>query len=356
MSVNASETVNEPVSINVSVSMSICTCIDRQKITARPYAGEADLPLIADFLNACEAVDQEDQYYSASNLQTGFAEPGFDPTQNVRLWETETGDLVAYTDLWTPDDVDSTDGFLWFCVYPPYRYEGIEAEILAWAETRLQAIAKPHLPIHLKVNGREQQSAQLAFYEQQGFEYERCFLVMECSLAAPIAEPQLPDGFQIIQIQEVMDAPKWVEMYNQTFIDHWNFHPKNVEEYHYWISTPQYCPELDQVAVAPDGTFAAFCYGHIDAEYNQHQHRLEGWIHSLGTRRGFRRMGLGRAMLLTGLRHLQMAGMVTAKLAVDTQNPNAAQTLYESVGFYKVHADFSYCKLISPRAAQTQGE
>jgi mycothiol synthase len=66
----------------------------------------------------------------------------------------------------------------------------------------------------------------------------------------------------------------------------------------------------------------------------------------LGTRRGFRRRGLGRAMLLAGMQRLWETGIDTVKLGVDTQNPNQALNLYESVGFRKLHTRLSYVKTI----------
>ncbi len=324
-------------------------------LTARAYRNETDLQAIANLLNECEQTDQEDHYYSVSNLAIGFAEPGFDPEQNVWLWE-RAGRLVAYADLSIPlpDAIEtSIDCFLWFRVHPDYRWQGLESEILGWAEQRLRAAVRAMvateariatLPIQLTAGCRDRQVEKIAFYESHSFAYERCFLTMTSSLSEPIAAPVLPTGYKIIQTRGAEDAVAWIEMYNQTFIDHWRFHPALLEDHLYWLSTPVYCPELDLVALAPDGTFAAFCLGYIDREFNQQRHRCEGWIGSLGTRRGFRRQGLARAMLLAGLHRLQVMGMATAKLAVDTQNPNAAQTLYESVGFRQLHAQFSYTK------------
>ena len=320
-------------------------------ITPRSYAGEADLLPIVELLNACEAVDQDDQYYSVNDLRVAYGEPGFDPTQNIQLWHDETGCLVAYADLWTPSEpTEQLDGFFWFRVRPAYRWQGIEDEIFTWAETRFRAALANHpgrnLPRKLYIGCRSHQLERIQFYEQNSFAYERCFITMSRSLALPVAESTLPDGFQIIQAQGDEDVEKWVEMYNQTFVDHWNFHPETVEERRYWLSTPKYCPQLDLVALSPENCFAAFCSAHIDAEENQQRQRQEGWINRLGTRRGFRRVGLARAMLLAGLRALQAAGMETAKLAVDTENPNSAQQLYESVGFQKLHASLSYAKRI----------
>jgi mycothiol synthase len=323
-------------------------------LTVRPYSGEADLQPIADLLNLCEATDQEDSYYSATDLKLGYDEPGFDASQNVRLWEaSDRSKPIAYADLWTSPEANaadqSFDGFLWFRVHPAYRWQGIEVEILAWAETRLKEIrqgteAVQALPVRLFNGCRDSQTDRVAFYEQYAFKYERCFLTMHRPLTDLISNPVLPEGFKIIQTRGVDDAAAWVEMHNQTFIDHWQFHPSTVEDHVYWLSTPKYCPELDLVAVSPEGTFAAFSYSMIDAEYNQQKQRREGWICSLGTRRGFRRQGLARAMLLAGLQKLQAAGMDTAKLSVDTQNPNSAQALYESAGFRKLHTHLTYVK------------
>lgn len=317
-------------------------------LTMRPYGGETDLLPIVNLLNICEMVDREDNFYSVAGLQVDFAEPGFDPRQNVRLWENVAGDLIAYASVWAPPEpVDAVDGFVWFRVHPAQRWQGIEADILAWAESQIREVAAVHhLPAKLLTHCRNYQTDRIACYEHYGYQYERCFLTMVRSLSDPIAEPKLPEGFRIAQTRGVEDAAAWVEMYNQTFIDHWQFHPHSVEEHTYWLSTSNYCPELDLVAVAPDGTFAAFCYGYVDVEQNQQQNRREGWINSLGTRRGFRRIGLARAMLLAGLKRLKTVEMDTAKLSVDTQNPNSAQTLYESVGFRQLYKSLTYGKTL----------
>ena len=105
-----------------------------------------------------------------------------------------------------------------------------------------------------------------------------------------------------------------------------------------------YHPEADLIVVAPDGTFAAFCYCAIDPDDNEAHNRKEGWIAVLGTRRGYRKMGLGRAMLLAGMRKIREKGMDTAVLGVDADNPTGALGLYESVGFRKDTTEIAYGK------------
>ncbi len=135
-------------------------------------------------------------------------------------------------------------------------------------------------------------------------------------------------------------------MFNQTFIDHWNHRDYTVEEYQHELNDLNYCPHLDLVATAPDGTLVAFCVGCIFSHKNQRNGRYEGWIGLLGTRRGFRQLGLGRALLLTEMHRLKAEGMETALLGVDSQNPSGALQLYQSVGFYQRHTNISFVKYL----------
>jgi mycothiol synthase len=133
-------------------------------------------------------------------------------------------------------------------------------------------------------------------------------------------------------------------MVNLSFIDHWNHHPVTVAKVAFWMESPKYRPELDLIAVAPDGTFAAFCSCGIDPDDNERNNRLDGWIDMLGTRRGYRKIGLGRAMLLAGLQRLKADGMTIAKLGVDAENPTGALQLYESAGFVTEFTSVVYRK------------
>jgi mycothiol synthase len=107
-----------------------------------------------------------------------------------------------------------------------------------------------------------------------------------------------------------------------------------------------YIGEADLNAIAPDGTFAATCECHIFPEDNVRTGRNEGWIGTLATVRNHRKIGLGTAMLLSGLHRLKSVGMNTARLSVDADNPNGALRMYESVGFYKIYTRIVYMKAI----------
>ncbi|MBD3882271.1 GNAT family N-acetyltransferase [Phormidium tenue FACHB-886] len=317
-------------------------------LIVRPYQGETDLQPIAQLLNTCAKADQTDYYQSVGDLRAELAEPGFDPERDLRLWHDSDGQLVAMAQLWVPKTSidETTKGFLGFQVHPSYRNRSLEFDLIAWGEVRVQAIAQERGTVaKLSLGCRDYQRDRIQLYEQCGYQYERCFLQMLRSLSEPIPEPQFPAAFTLAHQRGVADAAAWVEAYNESFIDHWNFHPINIEEHSYWLAQPTYQPELDLVAIAPNGQIAAFCFCQINHEDNQQRGCKEGGIHILGTRRGFRRLGLARAMLLTAMHKLKAAGMDTARLGVDTENPNQAQSLYQSAGFYRKHASLSYAKL-----------
>ncbi len=314
-------------------------------LTARSYAGETDLEAIAHFLNDCEWVDQKGDFYSANSLRLEFTEPGFDPLQDLRIWEDGEGRMVAFSQIYIPPEMlDSADAYLWFRIHPRERGSFPETDLIAWGERRLRQLARQkNLPARLYTGSREDQHDRLNLLEAHGFIYERAFWDLQRSLIPPIPQPELPEGFTIRLARE-FPLQTSVDLYNQSFIDHWNFHAATVEEHQHWLADPNYRPELDLLAIAPDGTPAAFCSCGIDPEFNSLNDTNEGWIHRLGTRRGFRRQGLGRAMLLVGLNALWEVGVDLAKISVDSQNPNRAYALYQSVGFRKLHSRWVYVK------------
>ena len=322
-------------------------------LTMRPYAGDADLKAIANLINTCEAVDQLDEGTSVSELQLQFDEPSLDKSRDIRLWEDADGQLVGIGWLWIPPVGEVIDGFLWLRVLPTARGGDLERQIVAWAEGRMREVSQERgVQVKLRSGSRATQSDspskalcdRIALLESCDFIADRYFFTMERSLSLPIPEFPLPDGFTIRQVRSNEDAEAWVELFNQSFIDHWNHHDLTVESYKHWLTDPEYKSELDLVAVAADGTFAALCHCDISPEDNKRSGRNEGWISTLGTRRGFRRKGLGRAMLLAGMQRLNAEGVHTAKLGVDSENPLGAGQLYESVGFRKVYTQIMYVK------------
>ena len=311
----------------------------------RQYAGDADLQAVCDFLNLCDEVDKLDDNYAPDDLRTEFSSPDIDTDRDLRLWEDEEGRLVGFGQMWIPKEGDNLDGYLYWRIHPDVRGSGIEDSIFDWGSERLREVSRERdMPAKFLSGTRDFHTYGLEVLKAHGMEPVRYWFKMERPLDEPMPEPVLPEGYTLTHMQGEEDVAPWVDCFNQSFIDHWNHHPVTVESHSHWLTDPKYRQDLDLRAVTPDGTVAAFCFCWIDPESNERNNRSEGWIAELGTRRGHRKIGLGTAMLLAGMRKLKAEGMAKAMLGVDAENPSGALRLYESVGFRSVMTSITYSK------------
>lgn len=312
-------------------------------ITMRTYAGEADIQPITDLINACDAVDKLDDSTSVAAMRSELSAPRVDRDRDIGLWEDADGRLCGFASISIPEPSDRLDGFLWFKVHPEARNAGLESEIIGWGEKRIrEAGQEQNLPVQLRMGSMVPERA--ALLEQHGYTIARYFYRMARPLDLPIPEPQFPEGFTLSHLCSEDQAEAWVACFNQSFIDHYNHHPMSVEERKHWMHEDHYLAEHDLIGLAPDGTIAGMCWCSINPDDNARLGRDEGWINILGTRRGFRRIGLGRAMLLAGLQRLKADGMAIAKLGVDADSPTGATRLYETAGFQVDRTTTAYIK------------
>ncbi|HEX6288096.1 MAG TPA: GNAT family N-acetyltransferase [Herpetosiphonaceae bacterium] len=316
-------------------------------LTMRPYVGEDDLPHIVDLINACEAVDKMDFGTSIAEKREELSDPTLDLVRDVSLWADADGALIGYAQIGIPLLGDDLTGYVWFRVHPAARGCGVETEIFTWASARLREVGRQRgVTVVLRTGSISTNVDRIAMLEQHGFRPVRYFLDMTRPLSEPLPEPEFPAGFTLRHLAGPHEVPAWVDMFNLSFIDHWNHHDLTVEQRMHWLTESHYRAEDDLIAVAADGTFAAFCKCLINPEQNKRTSRHEGLISLLGTRRGYRKLGLGRAMLLAGLRRLAADGLDTALLGVDADSPTGATRLYESAGFREYRTSIAFDKAI----------
>lgn len=315
-------------------------------IAARPYAAAHDPAAIVALINACAAVDGSD-HITPNELRNMFDDPWLDVANDVRLWHAADGALIAYAHIFLPETPHAIDGRLDLYVHPAARNLGLERVIIAWAEDRLRAYgAVQQRPAALRTHTNKDHTRLMALYEQHGFALERYYLEMARSLDQ-VPDPQFPAGFTLRQVDGERDAEAWVALKNTTWRDHFNYRAWSVERFKSWLADPDERPELNLVALAPDGTFAAFCWSIIRHEENVQTGRKQGSVDLLGTHPAYRKLGLGRAMLLAGLQRLKVAGMDTARLDVDAASPTGATRLYAAAGFAPTRAFVGYTKHIT---------
>lgn len=101
------------------------------------------------------------------------------------------------------------------------------------------------------------------------------------------------------------------------------------------MRAPQDEPELDLVAVGPDGAIVAFCVSWITPPLAVLQGGRVAQVEPLGVRPEYQGIGLGRALLLEACRRAKDMG--AQRMDVDAESYNdASLRAYYSVGFRPV--------------------
>lgn len=248
-----------------------------------------------------------------------------DYPDNIGLWEAE-GQLMGWAVMQTP----------WWaidCVFHPGAEQNLLRQILSWADERArQIIAAPSGRPCWFVNVFASQTNRLSELEEMGFvsqanvgenSWSKVFL--QRSAQTPVASYTLPTGFSIRPLAGASEVEAYVRLQRAVF----ETETMTTEWRARTLRCPEYHADLDLVAVAPDGRLAAFCVCWCDRDADG---KRTGQIEPLGVHKDFRQLGLGRAILLEGLRRLYACGADT--VCVETDNyRDAALELYEGVGF-----------------------
>jgi mycothiol synthase len=313
-------------------------------LSHRP-ATESDILAILTLADCCERVDQLHRPLRAADLTAPSR--GETPADNWHLWHDATERLVAFARLQLgavdePGADPLNEGRFWLYVHPDVRGQGVEVAMIAWAETQTRTFAETHggsSSYRLFTAAREDKQERRDLLVQQGFRPVRYFFTMHRSFATPLAIPAVPAGFWIRPIQMPQDLAAYVALGNAAFAAHWHHQEETEDDLLHLMRDPGYRPELDLLAIGPTGDLAGFCTCTLDELFLPRQ---SGLVLGLGTHPRYRGIGLGRALLLTGLHRLREQGLLGAEISVDGENPTGAVRLYESVGFVTYETWVSY--------------
>lgn len=300
------------------------------RITERNFSGNADLEAMAELVRKFPA-----ENLHVVDLPYRLSSWSFDFPENIRLWMDENGQLLAWAVLqvpfWTMD----------YAVHPEFQH--LHPQILKWADEQAQKIINtPSGHPAWFVTVLASQTDRIRDLEQIGFasqadvgENSWTQVLMEYSIQTP-DELNLPEGFHIRPLNGANEVEAYVELHRAVF------ESKNMttEWRQRTLQRPEYVPDLDLVAVAPDGQLASFCICWL---YKDTNGNVSGQIEPLGVHADFRKLGLARAILVEGLKRLSAKGVTQIYVQTDNYR-NAAFHLYESVGFRVIQDILMYRK------------
>jgi mycothiol synthase len=320
----------------------------------RPYR-EGDIPAIVRLIDAIAEHLNLGKRRSEDEIRSRFESPGFDPTRSAVIVEgtlpgVAEGVPLGAAVVTREGEPDHEHDYITRVWVHPSAESGDLTRVLydrmidIAREQEAELPTRPPRPVMVYAAYREGMPARREVIESLGMSLNRVFWVMERSLAEPIDEPRQIEGVTIRTYRRPEDNAAGTISYNDSFRDHWDHHDESLESWNHAIAAPSRRPDLSWVAEIDDelGRFAGFCLCVIHEDDNRASNRKEGYIELLGTIRGWRGKGLGKSLLLHGLRSLRSAGLDTALLGVDSISPTGANKLYESVGFTVRYRDFIY--------------
>ena len=147
--------------------------------------------------------------------------------------------------------------------------------------------------------------------------------------------PQLPDGYALVSAVEETDALR------RANAGHIGFNPEEEaltevpEHFTRMEQAPLFRPDLELMTRYQDGTLTSSCVVWYD------EMTKTGMFEPVSTHPNHRRRGLGKAMLLEGLRRLQALG---AERAFVGSYGDQRKAFYESAGFETFDKDWYWAK------------
>lgn len=301
----------------------------------RPHL-PADYAGITDVFNAMARADGLEMRVTENRVAHWYEHTrGWDPLVDEVIVELD-GRIVGWADARYVPDTDGTPVYaVAGAIDPSVRRRGLGTALLPFTEARARARAVAELGttdgVLLHAFAGDGAAGAIALFQQSGYAVARYFFDMVRRTLDDIPEMPLPAGIEVRPVvpadhRQIFDAD------SEAFRDHWGASDETDAAFERFFSGPDFEPQLWRVAW--DGTEVAGVVmvermPAYDAEHGTRRAEVSG----VSVRRPWRGRGLARALVADALRGAREAGMTSATLGVDAQNPTGALGVYEAVGF-----------------------
>ncbi len=286
----------------------------------RPYDPLRDYLKVDEFLT---------RHHRVGNLDGNWLEPAWEYMHGhpllqsqhlpqIGIWE-DAGEVVGVAHY------EWQLGEAFFQFHPAHR--SLRSEMLDYAETHLAGISERNGRKYLcaYINDNDPDFQTLA--EMRGYTQDHAGTrpLYRLDVPDPFPRALLPPGFRLTSLAEDCDWAKVNRVLWRGF-NHEGEPPMNAEELESrrrMFDTPNASRDLKIAVAAPDDSFAAFC-----GMFYEPVHRF-AYVEPVVTDPDCRRMGLGKAAVLEGIRRCAELGAAVAYVGSD-------QLFYQALGFKKV--------------------
>jgi predicted N-acetyltransferase YhbS len=220
------------------------------------------------------------------------------------------------------------------------RYVALKAEMLDYAAAHLGSEFKDGTAVYVYLDDRDTDLHAIATRLGYVPKPDLPELTSTLEIPNPFPEIRVSEGFRFRSLEDEFDVRKVHRVMHRGF-NHEGEPPEDeLDARRRKLSAPNFRRDLTIVAVAPDGDYAAFCGMWMD-----HDNRV-CYIEPVATDPDYRRMGLGTAVVLEGVRRCGAEGATIAYVGSD-------QAFYKSMGFEVTCSQTPWKKRLSPRSVGT---
>ena len=244
----------------------------------------------------------------------------------IGVWESEDDEIVGVVNIEHPDPEHPGYGEAFFQRHP--RYTFILDEMLDYAEATLVNRKTNTLYIYIYDHDEPFQ----ALLQRRGYEkdvedpgHDSEFVIES------LPEPSLPEGYVLQAMAQENDIELRREVFGRAFNHSDPSEWPSAFSYEELQKAPDYRKDLDLHIVGPDGKYVSCCI----VWYDQ-QNRL-GILEPVGTHPNSRGRGLGREVVLEGIR--RVAALGAEKVCV-----GSGQRFYEAIGFKRKYVSYRWTK------------
>jgi len=309
----------------------------------RRFVQGQDENIWASVLN--EALREFDDFHSLTVDEILLREksPTFDATGMfiAELDNKPVGTVNAYVDKLREEKKGFIRGL---GVIPSCRGRGIGR---ALAEKAIESLKERGMQT-AEAGARMGKPEAVKLWESMGFENVRVFSLMKRSLKkipSSVGE-NLDVKLRKFQMGSSEDLKLLNRLSNETFSEHYNYRPDTVEETRYHLEQDPTFKEQEFLFTLLQDKPVGYVGVGVDKKYNEEKNMKAGWIVSIGVLKQHRIKGIGKRLMIEGMKLLKAKGLNQALLGVDDQNPTKAIKLYEKVGFKVELKDIAYQKTL----------
>jgi mycothiol synthase len=307
--------------------------------TQRP-AVVSDAEAVARLYTAAARARGESETYTAELVASKWQNPPCDLAMSSQVFLNPQGEIVAMIAMW--DELNPTHPWMEWEIAPDCDWQMMARALLAWGEQRalrMMAQCPPDARFSPMMGYNAALSDKVAFIESLGYQCARYYYRMAITLQEPPIVQALPEGFTLKTFNYPADLETLVIAREEMWRDHYAHveHPlaELLEGWKYGIEMdPKFDASMWFIATHDEtGEIAGIVLSRIEDPTKPEQ----GYIHVVGVRRPYRKLGLAQAMLTRAFAEFWQRDQKTICLGVDASSPTGATRLYERVGMTPVY-------------------